>query len=60
VARAIEDSAQLGLCRDMIPAVNTVVCRLAASIETMERRSDACKYVIQGYRSGNLLLGLRS
>ena len=38
VARAIEDSAQLKLCRDIIPAVNTVVCRLTASIETMKRR----------------------
>jgi hypothetical protein len=38
VARAIEDGTQLELCRDMIPAVNTVVCRLTASIETMERR----------------------
>ena len=38
MARAIEDSAQLALCRDIIPAVNTVVCRLAASIETMKRR----------------------
>jgi len=38
VARAIEDEAQLKLCRDMIPAANTVVCRLAATIETMRRR----------------------
>ncbi len=38
VARAIEDSAQLELCRDIIPAVNTAVCRLTASIETMKRR----------------------
>ena len=38
VARAIEDSAQLKLCRDIIPAVNTVVCRLTPSIETMKRR----------------------
>jgi hypothetical protein len=38
VARAIEDGAQLKLCRDAIPAANTVVCRLAASIETMKRR----------------------
>ena len=26
------------LCRDIIPAVNTVVCGLTASIEAMERR----------------------
>jgi hypothetical protein len=38
VARAIEDSTQLKLCRDIIPAVNTVVCRLTASIEAMNRR----------------------
>jgi hypothetical protein len=38
VARAIEDAAQLKLCRDMIPAVNTAVCRLTASIETTKRR----------------------
>ena len=38
VARAIEDRAQLRLCREIIPAVNTVVCRLTASIEAMERR----------------------
>ena len=38
VARAIEDSAQLKLCRDIIPTVNTVVCRLTASIEAMKRR----------------------
>ena len=38
VARAIEDDAQLKLCRDSIPVENTVVCRLTASIEAMERR----------------------
>jgi hypothetical protein len=38
LARAIEDSAQLELCRDIIPAVNTAVCRLTASIEAMKRR----------------------
>jgi hypothetical protein len=38
VARAIEDGAQPKLCRDMIPTVNTVVCRLTASIEAMKRR----------------------
>ena len=38
VARAIEDRAQLELCRDIIPAVKMVVCRLTASIEVMERR----------------------
>ena len=38
VARAIEDSAQLKLYRDIIPAANSLVCRLTASIETMRRR----------------------
>jgi hypothetical protein len=38
VARAIEDSAQLKLCRDIVPAANSVVCRLTASMETMKRR----------------------
>jgi len=38
VARAIEDSAQLKFCRDIIPAANSLVCRLTASIETMKRR----------------------
>jgi hypothetical protein len=38
LARAIEDDIQLRLCRDIIPAANTVVCRLTASIETMKRR----------------------
>jgi hypothetical protein len=38
VARAIEDEAQLKLCRDIIPAANTVVCRVTADIETMKQR----------------------
>jgi len=38
VARAIEDAAQLELCREIVPAVNTVVCRLTASLEAMKRR----------------------
>ena len=38
VARAIEDGAQLKLCRDIIPAVDTAVCRLTAGIEVMKRR----------------------
>jgi hypothetical protein len=38
VARAIEDDAQLKLCRNIIPAANTVVCRLVATIETMRWR----------------------
>jgi hypothetical protein len=38
LARAIEGEAQLKLCRDIIPAANTVVCRLTASTEEAERR----------------------
>jgi hypothetical protein len=38
LARAIEDEAQLRLCRDIVPATNTVVCRLTANIEVMKRR----------------------
>jgi hypothetical protein len=38
VACAIEDCAQLNLCRDIIPASNSVVCRLTATVETMKRR----------------------
>jgi hypothetical protein len=38
VARALEDAAQLKLCRNIIPAANTAVCRLTANIETMQRR----------------------
>ena len=38
VARAIEDGAQLKLCRDIFPAADTIVCRLTASLETMQRR----------------------
>ncbi len=38
LARALEDDAQVKLCRDIIPAANTMVCRLTASIETMTRR----------------------
>jgi hypothetical protein len=38
LARALEDSAQLELCRDIFPAANTVVCRLTASIEVMKQR----------------------
>lgn len=34
----MEDSAELERCRDVIPATNTVVCRLIASIEAMQQR----------------------
>jgi hypothetical protein len=38
LARALEDRAELDLCRGIVSATNTVVCRLTASIETMEQR----------------------
>jgi hypothetical protein len=38
LARAIEDAAELEMCRDIIQAKKTVVCRITASIEAMERR----------------------
>ena len=38
LARAMEDHAELELCREAVSATNTVVCRLTASIETMEQR----------------------
>jgi phosphosulfolactate synthase (CoM biosynthesis protein A) len=38
VARAMEDEAELRLCRETIPAPETKVCRLTASIEVMKRR----------------------
>ena len=38
LARAMEDRAELELCRDIFSATNTVVCRLTASVETMQQR----------------------
>ena len=38
VARAIEDAGELKLCRDIFSAASTVICRLTASLETMEQR----------------------
>jgi hypothetical protein len=38
LARALEDRAQLELCRGAIPAANMAVCRLTASVETMQQR----------------------
>lgn len=34
----MEDHAELELCNVAIPASNTIVCRLSASVETMEQR----------------------
>ncbi|HYB61462.1 MAG TPA: hypothetical protein VEH50_08280 [Methylomirabilota bacterium] len=41
LARAIEDEAQLNLCRGIFAAANTVVCRLIARTETMRRRIES-------------------
>jgi hypothetical protein len=38
LARAMEDLAELELCRGAVSAANTVVCRLTASLEVMEQR----------------------
>ena len=38
LARALEDHAQLELCRQAVPATHTVVCRLTASLRTMQQR----------------------
>jgi hypothetical protein len=38
VARALETGSQLNLCRDAVPAENTIVCRLTAHIKTMQQR----------------------
>src|SRR5579859_6847866 len=38
LARAMEDRAELELCRSAVSAARPVVCRLTASIETMEQR----------------------
>ena len=38
LARAIESRAQLERCREVVPTANTLVCRLTASITTMEER----------------------
>jgi hypothetical protein len=38
LARALENRTELDLCRSIVSAANTVVCRLTASIETMEQR----------------------
>lgn len=38
VARAMEDSTELDLCRSAVSPSHMVVCRLAASIKTMQQR----------------------
>jgi len=38
LARALENRSELDICRGMVSASDTTVCRLTASIETMERR----------------------
>jgi hypothetical protein len=38
LARAIEDRAELELCRSVVSARHTVICRLTASVEAMLQR----------------------
>jgi hypothetical protein len=38
LARAMEDRAELELCRSIVSSKNTVVCRVAASVEAMQKR----------------------
>jgi hypothetical protein len=38
LARAMEDHAELQLCRGIVSATSAVVCRLTASLETMQKR----------------------
>jgi hypothetical protein len=38
LARAMEDRAELELCRSVVTAANTQVCRLTAGIDTMQQR----------------------
>ncbi|HWZ84512.1 MAG TPA: hypothetical protein VNW47_17915, partial [Terriglobales bacterium] len=38
LARALEDHTELELCRSVVSATNTIVCRLSAAVETMQRR----------------------
>jgi hypothetical protein len=38
LARAMEDRAELEICRGAVSAANTVVCRLTVSIEAMQQR----------------------
>ncbi len=38
LARALENRAELELCRGVVSASNTIVCRLTASIKTMQQR----------------------
>jgi hypothetical protein len=38
LARAMEDREELELCRGIVSATDTVVCRLTASIEAMQQR----------------------
>jgi len=38
LARAVEDRTELELCRRAVSAQNTVICRLTASIATMQQR----------------------
>lgn len=49
LARAMEDRAELELCRDIVPAAKMMVCRIVASVTTMEQR-------VEGRELGQLRL----
>ena len=38
LARAVEDRAELELCRGIVSAIDTVVCRVTAGMEAMQQR----------------------
>ena len=43
LARAVENPHELDICRGIVPAADTTVCRLTASVETMEARVRICE-----------------
>jgi len=38
LARALESASELRLCQEIVPAKNSIVCRLTASMAVMQRR----------------------
>jgi hypothetical protein len=66
VARAMESRAELELCCRVVAATRTVVCRLIAAIETMQKRVEArelglarLKYVARVAALNDILVGAR-
>lgn len=48
LARALESASELRLCREIVPAKNTRVCRLTASMAVMQRRVELREPGISG------------